>query len=267
MSRFVMNDFFEGLAARSGVGATALRPRVASPYELQRGDALEVFEEVPVAGVAPVGEVPAFVASAAAPARVVVRDVVLAPGREDAGTRGPEEAHPAARPQPRDLATAEPRNVTTPQPGGLVTPQPRDPATREPRDLATPRTPEERIELVHHLLSPAVPDGAPELEAIPPAPRSLAGARDDNRIARDDERRQPAQSRRQPMSSPAPPAAPPRLREPLANAAEPSVVRITIGRVEVRAVQPQAPAPRPAPPAPPPGPTLEEFLEQRERRT
>ena len=56
-----------------------------------------------------------------------------------------------------------------------------------------------------------------------------------------------------------------RVREQLA--AEPAVVHVTIGRVEVRAVQPQPPAPRPAPTPAPPGPTLEEFLEQRERRT
>ncbi len=42
------------------------------------------------------------------------------------------------------------------------------------------------------------------------------------------------------------------------------VIRISIGRVEVRAVMPTAPAPRPAPARPRPGLSLDDYLKERE---
>ena len=42
------------------------------------------------------------------------------------------------------------------------------------------------------------------------------------------------------------------------------VIRISIGRVEVRAVMPTAPAPRPAPTRPRPGLSLDDYLKERE---
>jgi len=42
------------------------------------------------------------------------------------------------------------------------------------------------------------------------------------------------------------------------------IIRVTIGRVEVRALHPPAPAPKPAKPAPPKL-SLEDYLQQREK--
>jgi hypothetical protein len=55
-----------------------------------------------------------------------------------------------------------------------------------------------------------------------------------------------------------------RVREQLA--AEPPVIKVTIGRVEVRAVHPSPPQPPPALPPAPSAPSLEEFLARRDRR-
>ena len=41
-------------------------------------------------------------------------------------------------------------------------------------------------------------------------------------------------------------------------------IKITIGRVDVRAIMPAAPAPRPAPARPSPALSLEDYLKQRE---
>jgi hypothetical protein len=47
----------------------------------------------------------------------------------------------------------------------------------------------------------------------------------------------------------------------------PPIVRVTIGRIEVRAVQSPAPTPKPAKPPPEPKLSLQEYLHKRERGT
>ena len=55
---------------------------------------------------------------------------------------------------------------------------------------------------------------------------------------------------------------PTQLREPI-QPAQPPVIKITIGRIDVRAITPSIPAPTPAEPQPRPVLSLEDYLKQR----
>ena len=61
------------------------------------------------------------------------------------------------------------------------------------------------------------------------------------------------------------PAVPPPTA-PLTTQAPESTIKITIGRVDVRAIMPASPAPRPAPARPSPSLSLEDYLKRREGR-
>ena len=233
-----MSDFFEGLAARSSGAATALRPRLASAYETR--DALEIIEEAPAAPNVPLPPPPA---RAAAP------------------------TPPEPQPQPARVPEPPPIREET------------APAAREQRTL------EQTIERVHHVLSPQAAETRPEerpapraAEAPPEPPAESVVEPAAVEPAVEVRERETVRVLTPPPREllPPPPRVPPvgrrqtirtiADRQPPASPGEPSTVRITIGRVEVRAVQPPQPPPRPAPPPAPPGPTLEEFLEERERR-
>ena len=269
-----MSDFFENLAARSIGAATALRPRLPSHYEARQGDGLEVLEEVAPAAAAPAtvrdpmrmrdANADAPIAPAARPTsiepiappwriappeRIIVRDVVLATAetRPEDEEHLPEQAGAASHESVLPSVNRETQTSVTP---------PTHRASHPTRSLDFARDDSAEQE-------GAIASSEPETHE-PPAPESPPRRSERERV-RFIRERAIAQAR------PTPPVPSPRertmlrVREQLA--AEPAVVHVTIGRVEVRAVQPQPPAPRPAPTPAPPGPTLEEFLEQRERRT
>jgi hypothetical protein len=261
-----MSDFFEGLAARSSGAATALRPRVASAFETLSGERFEPMEEVaatiatspatshgmetrdagtvthaPVAhdaGPAPAEQV-AMSEHVVKREHVVVRDVVLSPPESQSVPEEPERAPASIRDATREhtqtierihdlLAMHEPATDES-------IARTDAPPELKPETVGSAATPPLRALLPQRALPQRTP---PERGNAVRAATGVAEAR--SQIARE------------------------RPRAP--EAPEAPVVQITIGRVEVRAVQTPPPLPRPAPPRPP-GPTLEEFLEQRERRT
>lgn len=274
-----MSDLFETLAARSSGATSTLRPRLASQYESRPSELAEIIEETPAvardardpmeprmsarrAPTLPEPDTPSEPRSHREP--IVIRDVVLetVPAPADP----PAEAPPAAR------AAAAPPSVAAPHvhvPAVRVAAEPArredehpDGVGRTNRELIlervaeqAPATPERIIERVREVLASGEapddrshPDAPRERSAPEPLPLPLPLERASGE--------RPIVSRERPAV---------RIREQFA--AEAPVVHVTIGRVEVKAVHPQPqPQLRPAPPAPS-GPTLEEFLEQRERRT
>jgi hypothetical protein len=231
-----MSDFFEGLAARNSGAATALRPRVASAYETR--DAGDVASEVASeAAMTHASAVPPSPPSPPREIRVVEHEPVDAP------------AEPPERVVVRNVVLT--RAETDDAPPATIREERFEERVDHVHEREHTHHEESRIERVREVLEREGPaEVRPALRAVDdPSPRAVT-----------------------------PPVARPRTldhRPPIANHQPPTVhrqpppdpvVRITIGRVEVRAVHPPQPAPRPVPPPAAPGPSLEEFLEQRERR-
>jgi hypothetical protein len=152
---------------------------------------------------------------------------------------------------PRGTLVPQTAVVHTDQLGGTEAPRglrpaPQEPALREPDVGSTP-------------ISPVVPRSqSPREEAKAPLPR------DEARLPRvaEAESIQPPPARKPPSMPPfAPEPSPkPQVRERIPARSEPDTIRVTIGRVEVKAVLP--PAPRSAPP-PKQELSLDDYLKQR----
>lgn len=231
-----MSDYFEGLAARGSGAATALRPRVMSAYETR--DAMEVVEEAP------------SIAMRGGEVRAAERPGLASPG---------EPAAPADRVVVRDVVLT--RTETRETPPTTIHDERAEKHVERVREHTREHTHhEERIERVHELLA-----------TVPERPAEARDDPGDGEVTAPPRRQpptiahvQPLEQRQQPSPSPIHRQPPSANRHPIAP--PDPIIRITIGRVEVRAVQPAQPPPRPAPPPVAPGPTLEEFLEERERR-
>jgi len=138
--------------------------------------------------------------------------------------------------------------------------EPRRPPAREsspvPDGKRTPREPKVPAQaLIRRHTAPPAPAEPPTSEAEPMAPVPR-GERAEVRSPHD----RPARQLRLAPTEPASvlTARPPRPPVP-AREAEPSTVRVTIGRVDVRAVTPEQPPPK-RKPKPPPRMTLDEYL-------
>lgn len=240
-----MSDFFEGLAARSSGAATALRPRVASAYETH--DAAEVTSVA-------TSEVPATMSAAAA--------APPSPSSQprDARVAGPPPAGAPAEPPERVLVrnVVLTRNETREAPQTTIHEERLEERLEERMEERVDSVhvhehthhEESRIERVREVL-----EGEGSVEQHP----ALSAAGDPDPVAAMRPARPRTIDNRPPVTNRQPPIV---NRQPQPD----PVVRITIGRVEVRAVHPPQPAPRAVPPPVAPGPSLEEFLEQRERR-
>jgi hypothetical protein len=157
----------------------------------------------------------------------------------------------AARDMPRGPAPARPRKSS--QAGVEAAGRPARTAVQPVRVPTTLPSPIEA-----ELESPAAGDEAtpPALDAPRPAPAARAAARSANvdppRVERDEAMVRPATRRAAQLPEP-----PFRTARP-----EPPPVRVTIGRIEVRAVAPPPTPPRPTPQRPAPL-SLDEYLEAR----
>jgi len=245
-----MNDLFASLAARNSGAAAALRPRVASHYEPR----VEAVEEVPAT-------------TADRPEPIVVRDVVVrereAEGRAESPSYVEADVDVNANVNAKTTETATVTRTATASAtenlnenenknvGRALSPPPI--RVTEPSTIETIRERRIAVPSAAHLLPAEAgrrgTETATETEIIIDRVREVLAPAEPGGIL--------------PEERPPRERATVRVREALA--AEPPVVHVTIGRVEVRAIHPQ-PQPRPAPPPAPSGPTLEEFLAQRDRR-
>ena len=225
-----MADFLSRLAERTlGMGET-VQPRLAPLFARGAELADEGLVEEDETRVVPPNEAPAApqVMPAAAP-----------------NPAGEVESVPAASPEPRsrrqDDAGIERRSVVREEPAPLLPPRDVRPARRvEPPPAETSAVGDFR-EMQPPLLLPER-RAAPARPSASPAPAAAVrppGPSQDERTSTDGGRAQ-------------------------ARAAEVApTVRVTIGRVEVRAVFPAVEAPRVSPAPPGPRLTLQEYLKQR----
>ena len=222
-----MTGFLARLAARQIAPGGGLRPRAVSRFA---GPEAGVVPDASAPRVAldmrATAPAPAAQAASAPPAHAV-RPALAAPTRVDTGPLPrPDHEPPARRPTPRD--------------GG----RPTSPADMLRADEST--VPDAtRAEAV--LQAPPSPPQEPPPYVEPLVPREIARAR----TAREPEAQGPVRV----AAASRPPAVPP---------AEETVVRITIGRIEVRAATPTPAPPREKRAAPRPGTmSLDEYLDRR----
>lgn len=274
-----MSDYLDNLVARSLGLAEVVQPRPLSIFEPLQPTGLPALESgsPEEAGEPSSGLEPMRPASSAADARV--SETPMAPRREPQS--GPPSQHPVQvtrRSESQSPPLLIPHQSLMPAPvagdagnradlSDYAAPAGQQTADTHPavsehaplRVVLHAATPVDRHSTVTQEATPLIPAhaAAPEHamtlpESIVPAPPSRTLLVAPGITPRPDER----QERGDPWSD-GPEAIPAAQRETA------PTIKITIGRVDVRAVMPERPAPRPAPAARNPALSLEEYLKQR----
>jgi hypothetical protein len=240
------------LATRGAAAVTAVRPRFPSLFEATPGAAAPPPESAPLAQPAAAG--PDVSRRIIEVEEVLRREARIASEPHPAANVPPPMVVPAAPPPAHververieRFETERPRAAKTVPPQSIVREKTTERVERTETRIVTP--PAERTEVLrerdtHHVV---------EAKSAPAAPHVL---REREPLARGDV----------PIARPAFLAAPMSRREPVRDAAP--TIHVTIGRVDVRAVMPQAPAQRTESAPRPPALSLEDYLAQRNRET